>query len=243
MNLDYDRLPNNVRVGKVYTKTTADSVIYYYYSPYPRSGPTSYYFPVIQKVIPRRNRRWDDNNDFSYTNYYPYYSSNSYPYPQYPYYYQQPRPQYYPPPYYYHQPYYRTFAGFQFGGTAPDNGFNYDPTKTQKGSPSKGSITPATPSAVDNLIKKNPQKSGEVVTPFGTPKGEPNVPYSKNSDGTPARTTNPSSGCQNCKTNDFLCEIGKAGCELGHVAQDGLGQYGIPILIAGGAIVLILLLK
>lgn len=135
------------------------------------------------------------------------------------------------------QPHYSfaTTYGFQFGGKAPPNGFNYDP-KTKK-------LTPASASARDNLIDRGGLKSGEVVRPTGSAKSDPNTPYSKRSDGTPATTKNPDSGCQNCKTNDFVCEFMKAGCELGHSIQENSQPYLIPILVVGGIIALIVILK
>lgn len=229
---------NDKKPGRVYRKVTAENIIYYSYESYPKgSSHPQYYFPVIRKIIPRTNSRWDDNNQDIYYMYRPIQQPY---YPVYPY----PQPYYRSIPYPYYTMY-RSFAtnnnGFIFGGTAPDNGFNYDPTKTQKGSPAKGSLTPATPSAKDNLIKNNPQKSGETVTPFGNAKGEPNLPYSKKSDGTPATSTNPSSGCQNCKALDYPCMLAKYGCEAGHIAQDTFGNYW-PWIVGGGAIILMILL-
>lgn len=138
------------------------------------------------------------------------------------------------------QPYYSfaTTYGFQFGGKAPPSGFNYDP-KTKK-------LVPATPSAKDNLIDRGDLKSGEAVRPGAVGKSDPNTPYSTRSDGSPARTKNTSSGCENCKAYDYTCEFMKVGCELGHFVEESIvngGNLKILILIAAGVVGTVLILK
>lgn len=216
---------NDKKPGRVYRKVTAENIIYYHFSPFPPNGPMQYMIPVIEKIIPRRNYRDDDNNQDIY------YRGPPMPYPNY-YYYPYPYPYYYPP-----QPYrYRSFAGFQFGGgSAPSGGFNYDPN-TKK-------VTPTTPSAKDNLINKGGLKSGEAPQFGSNSKGDPNLPYLKDSKGNTIISKNKDSGCDNCRYGDTGCEILKAICETGHGIQSGFGQWGIPILIGGGLILVILLVK
>ena len=56
------------------------------------------------------------------------------------------------------------------------------------------------------------------------------------------KTTNPASGCPNCKDNDPWCEFTKLVCEIGHGFQKGGEEAvgGIPMIaVAIGAIVLL----
>lgn len=69
------------------------------------------------------------------------------------------------------------------------------------------------------------------------------------------RGTNPASGCHNCANGDILCELGKVSCEFTGGFGRGADTVGsgfenvfnspflIPGLIAGGVILLIVILK
>lgn len=55
------------------------------------------------------------------------------------------------------------------------------------------------------------------------------------------KTTNPDSGCQNCKEGDWWCEFMKFGCEVGHGTQE-TAENSIPMIaIAGGAILILII--
>lgn len=290
---DYDdKKPN-----KIYRKITSDSIIYYYYSPYPRgSSHYQYLMPIITKIIPRTNRRDDDNNDFYYRQYYipqPYY------YPVYPpYYYPAAAPQ--PRPYYPY-PMYRSFATpvSRFTGNSQPlimsncmeigkgkyewNGGEGTATGSSCDSARRNYCNKYGPTNCGNGIRVC---AGEQCPQKGTanPLGGPNLGGLLNSDGkNPApgpiedalkglqKTLYPnldnkgdkaggasvgdSPNCKGCTNNgDMLaytgCLVMKQGCEIQGAITNGLnqvggglGQFALPIMVGGGLILLILLLK
>src|SRR5690349_24888752 len=98
-----------------------------------------------------------------------------------------------------------SFATFQFGGTAPAGGYNYDPTKKK--------ITPVAPE------KKITQQKGEAKQVGGNLGGlvsgsSTRTPSSSSSPRTPSvGGTGASKNCGGCNSGDFGCEIGKFFCE------------------------------
>jgi hypothetical protein len=51
------------------------------------------------------------------------------------------------------------------------------------------------------------------------------------------------SGCNNCSPIDIGCQIGKNFCEFQHWLAGSIGNLGMPVMIGGGLIIGILLLK
>lgn len=118
----------------------------------------------------------------------------------------------------------------------------------------KAGSAPTLEQTKNKLSKRTDLQSGETVTPFGTPKGVANKPYSKDGSGNTVRSTSPS-GCGNCKTNDIGCEFMKIGCEGQNWIKSGLGDLGdglggefgkyLPYIAIGGVgiILLVVLLR
>lgn len=59
----------------------------------------------------------------------------------------------------------------------------------------------------------------------------------------PPGSTNPASGCGNCNPLDMGCAIGKQFCEFQAWLAKSVGGLGVPVMVGGGLVILLLMLK